>query len=1294
MSSVNEFRRDIITMDNCIQIVLNGIEPLRRIPVDWRHEPPYERIELWGLARIFYMCGKKWGKGEHCESVLCTLEEKIYQCSLEVQIICLPILEVVDHRVWELLAQYFPFMQQAQYFPFRMIWPIMREMNELDQILSNGPLETYPSSQMEMEDLLFIIDSLLSFDFHSIYATGDLKESIRFLKNFILFVAFRGLEPMKLGDLTTHVRDVVVDVVCFIFRTLNRPHDESSSWSNLYKLIDRVEPVESHVCEIYVKILQEASEFSNSSNDPAPGCQALLLADFVDSLIFLLSQLFFRCTGQMYIFDHQVYKLYNGLSFLRTTLSEQHDKGDELYEKLRDMIQVLICKAGVIVCYLFHGEKERSLGAKLELLFSDFMEKFKLVKSEEKVIPRSLQASHFPQTNLLGFIDSILEKINSVDQHEADSVVASFKNQLQIILSDLAYLRSFLANVMGQHDQDGKLSLWSRVADVAYETEFVFDSLVTGGTLQSFIMPLNTIIKEIELVKIEAQGSSHSTRKITNVHSIPNNEIKKPLAGNIPKFDELVVGLDDESDEITYKLKRDLKRLDVVSIVGMAGLGKTTIAKKVYSDLSITFHFHVRIWFNVSQSWNKKSLLLEILSSLDLIYATYQEISEDDLANILRKYLKGKKYLVILDDVWDIDVWDKLKISFPDDSMGSRILITSRYENVALQIRPDHEPHHLRFLTNAESWELFQMKMCFEDSCPTELLARGKKMATHCKGLPLMIIVVAGSLSSMKPDTWEEIEGSLKRVILPTTNECKEILELSYRHLPDYLKPCFLYFGAYKEHKKVMVHEFLRLWIAEGFVKKSEKECVEDVAEGYMMDLIQRNLVMVIEKGSKGRVKSCALHDLLLDFCMAKGKQENFLHRFDRDGLGTSTQSRKLYRLHVSPGRVEDFEESGQFFPYLRTLLFNDDCQIGHGTQWFGIMYNICQSKLLRVLCLNRIFEFRFFPSAVQLLGHLRNLTLAFDRSIRMPSLSIPSSIIRLSNLETFTVLGGVDIFLPYAVWNMEKLRHMIAPLGAFVWELPTENPEHLLHLKSLQTLSSILYYHDQTLKEVTRNFPNLRRLRCILSLVEEEYHALKIFPLDFLSQLESLHITRKRQDFCVYHFQFPENLKKLTLSNLGLAWSEISSIAGLPNLEVLKLLESSFKGKTWYVEEDTFPKLKFLKLEELDVVSWTTESENIFPRLEKLVLKRCWSLEELPCCLASTLVMMEVIYCGRAGNSIKQIEKLKTCFGYEEMKILVHPAHSEESSPSQSNSETDHASYSEESLDGETTQSSRDRTE
>ncbi|CAI9099025.1 OLC1v1035779C1 [Oldenlandia corymbosa var. corymbosa] len=675
--------------------------------------------------------------------------------------------------------------------------------------------------------------------------------------------------------------------------------------------------------------------------------------------------------------------------------------------------------------------------------------------------------------------------MKSVNLYEADSVLALKKDKFHSISDDLEFIRTLLADDVGQFHQNEKLqTLWSCIWAIAYETEFVLDYMAIGGVLGGLAVPLNNIIEDIKLIR--NSEILHSMGQITKVQNSTKTDKSKILSlGKIPTFSEQFVGLDDEAETIMNRLPRGTKNLDVVSIVGMARLGKTSMAKKVYQSPSILYHFNTHS-------------LLESLKGLGNDFAV--EMSENDLANALRKCLKGKKYLIVLDDVWDIEAWRNLENSFPNDYNGSRILLTSRHENIAMQFQPHSEPaHQLRHLNDVENWDLFEKKLCSKDFCPPELLERGKVISRHCKGVPLMILIVVGLLSSMEPDQWDKVEQSLKKGTASITNKCIKTLDLSYRNLPEYLKPCFLYFGVFKEDRKIHVREFSWLWIAEGFVvARTQKEILEDVAESYMRELIQRNLVMIAKKGSAGKVRHCVLHDLLQEFCVVKANEEHFLHK-----LGAFTEPTTLYRTSVNFRRVEDFLESNLISPRLRTLFVSMDFDFNFDSnrRWMGIMYKIFQSKLLRVLVLNEFYvlvlnEFYGFvtvPSGILPLAHLKYLALRTGYS----DSKLPPSFVNLSNLQTFIAHGCGRIHLPNTLGYMTKLKHLSKTYGGG-WVFAWENVEHLSNLENLNHISKVWFSSLQTMAEVIRNFANIRTLKCYLDTDKEKDVNLEFVNLEF----------------------------------------------------------------------------------------------------------------------------------------------------------------------------------------------------
>jgi hypothetical protein len=226
----------------------------------------------------------------------------------------------------------------------------------------------------------------------------------------------------------------------------------------------------------------------------------------------------------------------------------------------------------------------------------------------------------------------------------------------------------------------------------------------------------------------------------------------------------------------------------------------------------------------VSEDFKINELLIEILKSQisisNKLASKIKRMSEKEakefLVDKLLKCLQEKRYLVVMDDIWKPQVWNEVKDAFPDNSNGSRILITSRIKEVALHasLTP---PYFLQFLNNDESWKLFCKKVFRGGECHFALEDIGRQIAKGCRGLPLLIVVLGGILANKEQThrTWSKVIADVNWYL----TECRDILALSYTYLPWHLKPCFLYIGAYPEDFEILVKELIKLWIAEGFIQ-------------------------------------------------------------------------------------------------------------------------------------------------------------------------------------------------------------------------------------------------------------------------------------------------------------------------------------------------------------------------------------------------------------------------------------------------------------------------------------------
>ncbi|CDP19707.1 unnamed protein product [Coffea canephora] len=837
-----------------------------------------------------------------------------------------------------------------------------------------------------------------------------LEDKLTFLKNFIGFAKFLGVEQRELEDLLAHVQVVALNAARLSYKCLFYKEDQEMQdpkmCSIISELLEKINPVDLQVYVTYVKVLK-APKSPESLLTTETGMQKL--QDFNDSLISSLWELLGSSTSFTVSVKDQMKILYEGLRFFRSILNEPQENMNDL----NDEIVAVISEAGIVIFLLF------------------------------------------------------LNEVKEVD----------------------------------------------------------VQSSVVGQSADSLAMLVNTN-NRVKLIVAQLRGSSISG-SLPSDHSIRGQEVRRttrfqPSRGRVPMTDEFVVGFEDEAKKVIYRLRSGSRRLEVIPIVGMPGLGKTTLAKKVYNSPSLRAYFHILCWCTVSQEYNMKNLLVQILSCVCGGVNELKVLNEDDLAERLYKTLLRNRYLVVLDDVWDIGVWDGLCHSFPNNRNESRVLITSRDSNVASRVTFGVEPHNLRVLTEGESWTLLQWKVFGEPGCPQELRILGKEIATNCKGLPLTIVIIAGILSTIEDDAWSEVADSLTSTIVYATDQCKSTLELSYRHLPHYLKRCLLYFGAFREDQEIETAKLMRLWIAEGFVSAevetvpdTEPKRMEDLAEEYMMDLIGRNLVMVAKRRHIGGVKTCRIHDLLHEFCKEKAQEANILQVLRGYGeLSTFNEHPYLERLSIW-SKAEHFKKSRLFCPQICSLLLFS--QIEESDSFMADMsFVFCIYKNLRVLDLEQIFlPHKAFPREVEALVELRYLGVQGAMS------SIPSTIDKLSNLETFVVIAeSGTVSFPDTIWNMTKLRHLHVVGWNVTCSLPSENLENTSGLSNLDTLSTLIVSLDDRAENVIRRVPNVRQLKVQLSAAEYSVGCCNLFHLlaaecsvgccnlSHLSSLEALEVS------------------------------------------------------------------------------------------------------------------------------------------------------------------------------------------
>ncbi|XP_028087306.1 disease resistance protein RPM1-like, partial [Camellia sinensis] len=328
----------------------------------------------------------------------------------------------------------------------------------------------------------------------------------------------------------------------------------------------------------------------------------------------------------------------------------------------------------------------------------------------------------------------------------------------------------------------------------------------------------------------------------------------------------------------------------------MAGVGKATLAKKVYDSQQVNAHFDCKAWFNISQSYKPDELLKTMIKKLSEKEVPHDKgidsMDQKSLIDKLREYLKEKRYVIVFDDVWKTDFWEFIRCALPENSKGSRVIITTRNEKVAAasSVEPSMKNvHKLQPLSQEEAWKLF-CKKAFRGHCPPELEEVSHEIVRKCEGLPLAIVVISGLLSlKMKViSEWQEFYDGLRFELEKNYHLTilKRILLLSYQDLPCHLKSCLLYLGIIPEKYSITRGRLIRLWIAERLVPEKEGRTLEEVAEAYLNELIQRRLLQVSESKLYGRVvtefrvhyalKHCRVHLLLHELILSMSEEFSF----------------------------------------------------------------------------------------------------------------------------------------------------------------------------------------------------------------------------------------------------------------------------------------------------------------------------------------------------------------------------------------------------------------------------------
>ncbi|XWS13106.1 hypothetical protein CRYUN_Cryun36dG0009100 [Craigia yunnanensis] len=649
--------------------------------------------------------------------------------------------------------------------------------------------------------------------------------------------------------------------------------------------------------------------------------------------------------------------------------------------------------------------------------------------------------------------------VSSLSSVATDQIKRSwfFEDELKRLQQSLAFIQDVLHDAEDREGRQKAVRRWLlKLKEVAYEADDVLDELVyedlrreividkpmcslvwkqvcnffsfSNPVLFHFIMAnkIKKINDSLDTIKAEGfvLGLSNRVGSVSRITEIRQDCDSDSILDSEP------VGRRDDVSKIVKMLSSlsNQQEISVISVVGMPGIGKTTLARSVCKEVKEKKIFDVVIWVCVSDDFSHQKILGGMLEYLDRSAGGRTNI--DAILQDLRTELQDKSFLLILDDVWNEDCqkWRELKnrLSKINDNAGefslqkrekaNAIVVTTRSQNIAsiMETSPYHR-HHLEKLSAEECWSIVKERAFGNQGAlmSLDLENIGRAIAEKCGGLPLLASVLGGTMGfTREKKEWLAIKDS-DVWNLENNDEVLSKLKLSFDNLPFCLKQCFAYCSIFPKGHVIEKDQLIQLWMAQGFLLSFEEirwseggggTELEDIGDKFFNGLLTNSFFQDVERDTCGNIKTCKMHDVVHDLAEFVSKSEMFASNSTNDISDHIRHVNVAYDEESVPKISEDVAQKLRSL-FSKVNIFND---VLRGFKSLRVL-NFCDAMI------------NDLPSFLGRFKHLRYLDVSGTNITELPQ-----SIDRLYNMQTLRFMHcGYLEMLPKRMENLVSLRHI-----------------------------------------------------------------------------------------------------------------------------------------------------------------------------------------------------------------------------------------------------------------------------